>query len=67
VLRAPSIGTWALVSGSPGFNQVDLGRMDRKQVEVTKKKDGDVVATVRDKLSSNGTGSSRMEMTESVF
>jgi hypothetical protein len=41
--------------------------MDRKQVEVTKKKDGDVVATVRDKLSSNGTGSSRMEMTESVF
>jgi hypothetical protein len=41
--------------------------MDRKQVEVTKKKDGDVVATVRDKLWGNGTGSSRMEMTESFF
>lgn len=44
----------APLPGNPGFNQVHLRRIDKKQVEVTEKKDGAVVATVRDKLSSDG-------------
>jgi hypothetical protein len=44
----------APLPGNPGFNQVRLRRIDKKQVEVTEKKDGAVVATVRDKLSSDG-------------
>jgi len=44
----------APLPGNPGFNQVHLRRIDKRQVEVTEKKDGAVVATVRDKLSSDG-------------
>jgi hypothetical protein len=47
-------GQDAPLPGNPGFNQVHLRRIDKKQVEVTEKKDGAVVATVRDKLSSDG-------------
>jgi hypothetical protein len=42
------------VPGNPGFNQIELRRIDKNQAEVKEKKDGVVVATVRDKLSSDG-------------
>ena len=42
------------VPGNPAFNQVELHRIDKKQAEVKEKKDGAVVATVRDKLSQDG-------------
>jgi hypothetical protein len=42
------------VQGNSAFNQIELRRIDRHQVEVREKKDGAVVATIRDKLSSNG-------------
>jgi hypothetical protein len=44
----------ASLPGNPGFNQLHLRRIGTKQVEVTEKKDGAVVATVRDKLSRDG-------------
>jgi hypothetical protein len=40
--------------GNPAFNQVQLRRIDKRQAEVTEKKDGALVATVREKLSSDG-------------
>jgi hypothetical protein len=42
------------VPGNPGFNQVELHRIDKRQAEVKEKKDGAVVATVREKLSNDG-------------
>jgi len=42
------------VPGNPRFNQVEVRRIDKKQAEVKEKKDGSVVATVREKLSSDG-------------
>src|SRR5271169_1179873 len=42
------------VQGNPGFNQIELRRIDKNQSEVKEKQDGVVVATVRDKLSSDG-------------
>jgi len=39
------------VQGNPAFNQIGLRRIDKHQAEVIEKKDGAVVATVRDKLS----------------
>jgi hypothetical protein len=42
------------VRGNPGFDQVELRRIDKKQAELKEKKNGAVVATVRDKLSSDG-------------
>jgi hypothetical protein len=47
-------GHEASVPGNPGFNQVELRRIDKNQAEVKEKKDGVVVATIRDKLSSDG-------------
>jgi hypothetical protein len=40
--------------GNLGFNQIELHRIDKKQAEVKEKKDGAVVATVREKLSKDG-------------
>jgi len=40
--------------GNLGFNQIDLKRIDKHQSEVTEKKNSAVVATVRDKISSDG-------------
>jgi hypothetical protein len=40
--------------GNLGFNQIDLHRIDKHLAEVTEKKDGTVVATVRDQLSKDG-------------
>src|SRR5260370_795178 len=48
-------GHEASVPGNPGFNQIELRRIDKNQAEVKEKKDGVVVSTVRDKLSSVGT------------
>lgn len=47
-------GKDAPLPGNPAFNQVHLRKIDKKQVEVTEKKDGAVVATVRDKVSNDG-------------
>jgi hypothetical protein len=41
--------------GNLGFNQIELHRIDRHQAEVREKKDGALVATVREKLSNDGT------------
>jgi len=42
------------VQGNPAFNQVELRRINKHQAEVKEKKDGALVATVRDKLSTDG-------------
>ena len=42
------------VQGNPAFNQIELRRIDKHQAEVKEKKDGAIVATIRDKLSSDG-------------
>jgi len=47
-------GQDAPVPGNPGFNQVELHRIGRKQVVVTEKKDGVLSATLRTKLSNDG-------------
>jgi hypothetical protein len=47
-------GHEASVQGNPAFNQIELRRIDKHQVEVKEKKDGAVVATIRDKLSKDG-------------
>jgi hypothetical protein len=47
-------GHEAAVPGNPAFNQIDLRRIDKHQVEVKQQKDGAVVATIRDKLSRDG-------------
>jgi len=51
---AKSDGHGTPVPGNPAFNQVELRRIGKKQVEVKEKKDGAVVATIRDKLSGDG-------------
>lgn len=40
--------------GNLGFNQIALRRIDKRQVEVKEKKDGAVVATIREKVSADG-------------
>jgi hypothetical protein len=50
---AKSNGHDAPVSGNPAFDQVEVHRIGKKQVEVKEKKDGALVATVREKLSSD--------------
>ena len=42
------------VPGNPAFNQVELHKIDKKQAEVKEKKDGAVVAVIREKLSPDG-------------
>jgi hypothetical protein len=51
---AKSDGHETAVPGNPAFNQVVLRRIDKRQSEVTEKKDGAAVATVRDTLSKDG-------------
>ena len=51
---AKSDGHDTSVPGNPAFNQIELRRIDKKQAEVKEKKDGAIVATVREKLSSDG-------------
>jgi len=40
--------------GNLGFDQIELRRIDKRHAEVTEKKDGTVVATVREQLSKDG-------------
>ena len=40
--------------GNLGFNQIDLHRIDKRQNDVIEKKDGTLVATVRDQISKDG-------------
>jgi hypothetical protein len=42
------------VQGNPAFNQVEVRRVGKKQAEVREKKDGVLVATIREQLSTNG-------------
>jgi len=51
---AKSDGHSTAVPGNPAFDQVELRKIDKKQAEIKEKKDGAVVATVREKLSSDG-------------
>jgi hypothetical protein len=51
---AKSDGHNTPVPGNLAFNQVELHRIDKRQAEVKEKKDGAVVATVREKLSKDG-------------
>jgi hypothetical protein len=51
---AKADGHEAAVPGNPAFNQIVLHRIGKKQVEVTEKKDGAVVATLHSKLSTDG-------------
>lgn len=51
---AKSNGHETAVQGNPAFNQVELRRINKRQAEVKEKKDGAVVATVREKLSNDG-------------
>jgi hypothetical protein len=50
---AKSDGHDTSVPGNPAFNQVELRRIGKRQAEVKEKKDGALVATVREKLSSD--------------
>jgi hypothetical protein len=47
-------GRQSSAPGNLAFNQIELRKIDKKQAEVKEKKDGAVVATVREKLSSDG-------------
>jgi hypothetical protein len=47
-------GHEAAVQGNPGFNQIEVRKIDKRQVEIKEKKDGAMVATIRDKLSNDG-------------
>jgi hypothetical protein len=51
---AKSDGHGTSVPGNPAFNDVELRRIGRKQAEVKEKKDGAIVATVREKISNDG-------------
>jgi hypothetical protein len=52
-LTAKVDGHDSAVRGNPAFNQIELRRIDKRQVEIKQKKDGALVATIRDKLSSD--------------
>jgi hypothetical protein len=60
---AKADGHEAAVPGNPAFNQIVLHRINKKQVEVTEKKDGAVVATLRSKLSTDG---NELEITTTI-
>ncbi len=47
-------GHEASVAGNPAFNQIEVRRIDKHQVEVIQKKDGAIVATIHDRISKDG-------------
>jgi hypothetical protein len=51
---AKSDGHDTSAPGNLAFNQIELRRINKKEAEVKEKKDGAVVATVREKVSSDG-------------
>ena len=48
-------GKQAQAPDNLGFNQIELHRISKKEAEVREKKDGELVATVREKLWNDGT------------
>ena len=52
--RAKLNGQDTSVQNNPAFDQIELRRIDKHQVEVKEKKDGAVVATIHDKISPDG-------------
>jgi hypothetical protein len=46
-------GHEAPVQGNPAFNEIELRKINRHEVEIIEKKDGALVATILDKLSSD--------------
>lgn len=42
------------VQGNPAFNQIELRRIGKDQADIKEKKDGALVATVREKVSTDG-------------
>jgi hypothetical protein len=42
------------VQNNPAFDQIELRKIDKRQVEVKEKKDGAVVVTIHDKISNDG-------------
>ncbi len=51
---ASSKGHGSSAPGNLGFNQIELRRIDKRQAEVKEKKDGALVATIREKISNDG-------------
>jgi hypothetical protein len=51
---AKSDGHDTAVPGNPGFDAVELNKIDKRQSEVKEMKDGALIATVREKLSADG-------------
>jgi hypothetical protein len=51
---ANSNGHPSAAPGNLAFNQIELRRIDKRQAEVKEKKDGALVATVREKISNDG-------------
>jgi hypothetical protein len=51
---ANSKGHQSPAPGNLGFNQIELHRINKRQAEVKEEKNGSIVATIREKLSSNG-------------
>jgi hypothetical protein len=51
---AKSDGHSTPIPGNPGFDQVELHRIDKRQAEVKEMKDGALVATVHEKISNDG-------------
>ena len=47
-------GSEGAVPGNAAFNQIELRKIDKHQVEIKEKKDGALVATIRDKVSGDG-------------
>jgi hypothetical protein len=52
---ADTKGHQTAAPGNLGFNQIELHRIDKHQAEVREMKDGALVATIREKLSNDGT------------
>ena len=52
--KAKLNGHEASVPGNPAFNQIELRRIDKHQVEIRQKKNGSLVATIHDKVSNDG-------------
>jgi len=52
--KAKLNGPEGSVPGNAAFNQIELRRIDKHQVEIKEKKDGALVATIRDRVSSDG-------------
>jgi len=44
----------ASVQGNPAFDQIEVRRVGKNQADIKEKKDGAIVATIRDKISSDG-------------